>query len=93
MLPKSDQQMTDSEVIAYLIDEFLQQGLSLSDAIKSVCEKKLLGTWRLAILGTNKLYIATNSGDFFVGKHDGYLIYCSEAGITDELTSFNFEKV
>ncbi len=85
--------MTDSEVIAYLIDEFLQQGLSLSDAITSVCEKKLLGTWRLAILGIDKLYIATNSGDFFVGKHDGYLIFCSEAGINDELTSFNFEKV
>jgi glucosamine 6-phosphate synthetase-like amidotransferase/phosphosugar isomerase protein len=93
LLKKSDEQMTDSEVIAYLIDELLQQGMSLSDSIKSVCEKRLQGTWRLAILGTEKLYIATNSGDFFVGRRDGCLIFCSEVSITDELASLNFEKI
>ena len=50
LLP-SHSELTDSEVIAYLIDEKLEQGLELNDAIKIVCESRLYGTWRLAILG------------------------------------------
>lgn len=43
--------MTDSELIAFLIEEKINEGKSLSQAIKIVCETKLYGTWRLAILG------------------------------------------
>jgi glucosamine 6-phosphate synthetase-like amidotransferase/phosphosugar isomerase protein len=43
--------MTDSELIAFFIEEKMNEGQSLGQAIKNVCETKLYGTWRLAILG------------------------------------------
>lgn len=82
--------MTDSQVIAYLIDEKLNEGQPLGQAIKSVCETRLYGTWRLAILGSEKLYLATNSGDFFLGKNEDTVIFSSEASIAEEISNFKF---
>lgn len=42
---------TDSEVIYDLIAKNINEGSDLKDAIKQVCETKLIGTWRLAIHG------------------------------------------
>lgn len=86
-------QLTDSEIIANLIQTKIDSGSSIDEAIKFVCETKLYGTWRLAILGQNKVYLATNSGDFYIGKKDNRLVFSSEASISDELVGFNFEKL
>ena len=42
---------------------------TLKQAIQSVVEESLFGTWRLAIYSASQLFIATNSGDMFLG-HD-----------------------
>lgn len=58
-----------------------------------MCETRLYGTWRLAILGTDKLFLATNSGDLFLSRNEDSVVFSSEPSIAEELTGFNFEKV
>ena len=89
---KTEKQMTDTEIIATLVDQQLSQsGSDLCSAIKTVCETKLHGTWRLAVMAQDKLYLATNSGDFFVGRSEDCFVFCS----SDSLHSLfpNFDKI
>lgn len=61
---------TDSQLIAKLIGVEMDQGVSLKEALKNVVEKKLMGTWRLAVMSTeapDHLYFVKNSGDFILG--------------------------
>lgn len=49
----------------------MDQGVSLKEALKNVVEKKLMGTWRLAVMSTeapDHLYFVKNSGDFILGQ-------------------------
>ena len=85
--------MSDTEVISQLIDEQMEQGKPLLSAIQTVCETKLMGTWRLALLGDNKLVLATNSGDLFLGRDANTVVFCTEAAIQQELKGFSFEKL
>lgn len=71
--------LTDSEVIASLIDARLKLGQTLGQAIRHVCEIKLYGTWRLVILGANSLFITTNSGDFYLAQSVDSVKFSSEA--------------
>lgn len=66
-----------------------QPGADLSSAIKTVCETKLHGTWRLAVMANDKLYLATNSGDFFVGRSDDCFVFCSSDSIHELFASFD----
>lgn len=84
--------MTDTEIIATLVDQHLSHpGSDLCSAIKTVCETKLHGTWRLAVMAQDKVYLATNSGDFFVGRSEDCFVFCS----SDSLHSLfpNFDKM
>jgi glucosamine--fructose-6-phosphate aminotransferase (isomerizing) len=62
---------TDSQLIAKLIGIELDQGHSLKDSIKNVVERKLMGTWKLAIMSLEKpdhLYLVKNSGEIFIAQ-------------------------
>ena len=52
----------------------------------------MIGTWRLAIHGLQNIYLATNSGDLFIGKeHFGdSLVFCSEPSIIDITQQYKF---
>lgn len=63
---------TDSQLIASLIGAELDLGQSLKDAIINIIEQKILGTYRLTVLETNKpkfMYFAKNVGDFVIGTN------------------------
>lgn len=48
----------------------MDNGLKLKDALKNVVEKKLMGTWKLAVMSTQNpdhIYFVKNSGDFVIG--------------------------
>jgi len=45
-------------------------GLGMKDALKSVVETKLMGTWKLALMSTDNpesIFFVKNSGDFIIG--------------------------
>jgi len=71
----------------------MTQGHTLQSALQSVCETKLLGTWRMALLGSDRLLLATNSGDLYLGRKGSSLVFCSEAAIQQEMKDFTFEKL
>ncbi len=57
-------------MIAKLIGIELDSGLSLKESIKNVVEKKLMGTWKLAVMSMEKpdhLYLVKNSGEILIG--------------------------
>jgi glucosamine 6-phosphate synthetase-like amidotransferase/phosphosugar isomerase protein len=57
--------------VAKLIGAEMDQGHTLHDSVKNVVEKKLMGTWKLAVLDVNQpdqIYFVKNSGDFIVGQ-------------------------
>jgi hypothetical protein len=56
-------------------------------------ETKLLGTWRFAICAEDKLYLATNSGDLYLGKDAKSIVVCSDDLLTQNLQDFKFSKV
>lgn len=48
----------------------MDSGATIKEALKTVVEQKLMGTWRLAVMAMENpdhLYIVKNSGDFFIG--------------------------
>lgn len=57
-------------MIASLIGGELDKGASLKEAIVYVVERKILGTFRLAVMEVVKpkyIYFAKNVGDFIIG--------------------------
>jgi glucosamine 6-phosphate synthetase-like amidotransferase/phosphosugar isomerase protein len=73
---------TDSQLIAKLIGLELDSGVSSADALKNVVEKKLMGTWKLAMVNLNnpsEVYLTKNSGDFILGKSNSEIIVTSDA--------------
>jgi glucosamine 6-phosphate synthetase-like amidotransferase/phosphosugar isomerase protein len=58
-------------LIAKLIGVELDTGITLKEAIKNVVEKKLMGTWKLAVMSMERpdhLYLVKNSGEIIVGQ-------------------------
>ena len=59
----------------------MDTGKSVKDSIKNVIEKKLMGTWKLAVLpleNPNQIYFVKNSGEFIVGKTDKAVVISTE---------------
>ena len=57
-------------MIAKLIGVEIDQGASVKDAVKNVVEKKLMGTWKLAVMALDKpdhMYFLKNSGEILYG--------------------------
>jgi glucosamine 6-phosphate synthetase-like amidotransferase/phosphosugar isomerase protein len=64
-----------------LIGVELDQGASIKDAVKNVVETKLMGTWKMVVMATDKpdrIYFVKNSGDFILGKTDNSVVVTSE---------------
>jgi len=52
----------------------------VKEALKNVVEKKLMGTWKLAVISTESpdhIYFVKNSGDFILGKTDKAMVVTS----------------
>lgn len=59
----------------------MDQGLSLKEALKNVVEKKLMGTWKLAVISIDHpevIYFVKNSGEILIGKTGNSVIVSSE---------------
>lgn len=55
----------------------LDQGASVKEALKNVVEKKLMGTWKLAVMGVDQpdhIYLVKNSGDFILGQSHNQVV-------------------
>lgn len=73
-------------MIAALISWELDQGHNIKVALKNVVEKKLLGTYRIALMELNNpsaIYFVKNSGDFFMGlnKQNTEIVVSSESAL------------
>lgn len=80
---------TDSQLIASLIGAELDQGHSLKVAIINIIEQKILGTYRITIVETEKpktMYFAKNVGDFIIGTSPDSteMVVSSDANILKE---------
>ena len=78
--------LTDSQLIAALISWELDQGHNIKVALKNVVEKKLLGTYRIALMELNNpkaIYFVKNSGEFIIGhdKQNNEIIVSSESAL------------
>ncbi len=52
----------------------------MKEAVKNVVEKKLMGTWKLAVVSTeapDHIYFVKNSGDFILGKTENAIVVSS----------------
>jgi hypothetical protein len=47
----------------------------------------------MALLGSDRLLLATNSGDLYLGRQGSSVVFCSEAAIQQEMKDFTFEKL
>lgn len=57
-------------MIAKLIGVEMDQGATVKDAIKTLVERRLMGTWKLAVLpldSPDHLYFVKNSGEIMIG--------------------------
>lgn len=62
--------ITDSQLMTALIGCYLDQGVSLKEALKTVIEQKIIGTYRIAVMELEKpdaIYFIKNSGEFALG--------------------------
>ena len=65
----------------------MDSGASLKVAIKNVIEKKLMGTWKLAVMPLENpdiLYFVKNSGEFIIGQVPGSIIVSTEESLFKE---------
>ncbi len=72
---------TDSQLIARLIGIEMDEGLSAKEALKNIVEKKLMGTWKLAMMSLEdptSVYLVKNSGEFMLGKNETSVVITSE---------------
>jgi glucosamine 6-phosphate synthetase-like amidotransferase/phosphosugar isomerase protein len=81
--------MTDSQLITHLVAVKYGEGLSLKDALKSIVEEKLLGTYRIAALEVDKpqsIIFIKNSGEFSlcVSKNEDEVIISSESSLFNQ---------
>ncbi|CDW73732.1 glucosamine--fructose-6-phosphate aminotransferase [Stylonychia lemnae] len=80
---------TDSQLIAKLIGVEMDQGLSVKDAVKSVIEKKLMGTWKLAVMSVEQpdhIYFVKNSGNFIIGQSPNSVVVSTQDVVFNEGT-------
>ena len=71
---------TDTEVIAVEIGYWLDQNLSMNEAITNTV-KRLRGTWALAIIfieNPKKIWITRNGSPLLLGIQDSYIMIASE---------------
>lgn len=67
----------------------MDQGLTVKEALKNVIEKKLMGTWKLAVVpidDPHNIYFVKNSGEFLLGKTDKSVIVSSSEALFEEST-------
>ena len=100
MFPNKDPakiNLTDSELIAIMLGKELDNTADLKTAITNIVEKKLIGTWRLAIIPVNNpnmIYFTKNCGDFFIGKSPSSVLICTSADARNDLSEhFSFQKM
>ena len=67
----------------------MDQGVPLKEAIKNVVERKLMGTWKLAVMSLekpDKLYLVKNSGEIIIGKlpDKKAVVVCTEESLFKE---------
>ena len=89
--------MSDSELIAFLLGRYLDQGMDLKTAIQTMIETKLIGTWRMTITlvaEPDKVYVTKNVGPFYMGTSQNALVFCSDQNIINEHSEkFTFTKL
>jgi glucosamine--fructose-6-phosphate aminotransferase (isomerizing) len=71
---------TDSEIIALYIGSYLDEGISINNAIQNTVNK-LVGTWALAIVHTdypNKIWITRNGSPLLLGIETNFIMIASE---------------
>jgi len=71
---------TDTEVVAVMIGYYLDQGLSVENAISNTVER-LLGTWALTIIHKdfpNRIWVTRNGSPLLLGIENDYVIVASE---------------
>jgi glucosamine--fructose-6-phosphate aminotransferase (isomerizing) len=100
LFPKKDPakvNLTDSELIAVMLGKELDSGADLKTAITTLVEKKLIGTWRMAIVPVkepNLIYFIKNAGQFFIGKSEESVVVCSDQEICQQYEKqFTFTKM
>ena len=101
LFPKKDPSkvnLTDSELIAAMLGKELDNNTDLKTAITNLVEKKLIGTWRLAIIpvsNPNLIYFTKNAGDFLIGTSNSSMLFCTDKEIQHDLSKkgFQFQKM
>jgi len=93
------QNLTDSQLITALISQEMDQGQSLKEALKNVVEKKLLGTYRLAVMemkNPQSIYFVKNCGDFILGqgkKNDEIIVSTSRTVFNQDDLKHRFIQI
>ena len=93
----SKSNFSDSELIAQMLGNELDNGIDLKTAIIDLLETKLFGTWRMAIIpvdNPNKIFFTKNAGEFYLGKTKNKMniVVCSDDEI-QEHKEFRFAKM
>ncbi len=84
---------TDTEVILWLIEKFVNEGEDVTSAIKHIIAE-LEGSYALAILDTQNpdiIYAVKNKSPLLVGKGDGFNMVASDAMAMLDLTDTFYE--
>lgn len=90
---------TDSQLIAKLIGVEMDQGATVKEAIKTLVERRLMGTWKLAVLpldDPSHLYLVKNSGEIIIAHTpEGVIISTEEVLFREspELAGVKYEKI
>ena len=68
----------------------MDKGVDIKDALKTVVEQKLIGTYRIAIMGVKnpeRMIFVKNSGDFVLGlsKNNDELLVSSDSSVFNNL--------
>lgn len=83
--------VTDSEVIVHLIEYFVQQGLTVKDALTTTLEK-LVGSYAIGLIDQENpeiLYAAKNKSPLLIGVgKKGHFIVSDALGILEETKTF-----
>ena len=83
---------TDSELIAHLIEYYLEKDNSIEQSINLTCQM-LEGTYGLAILikdMPNHIYIVRNGSPLILAENDSYILVTSErAGLLNLFTHYS----
>ena len=72
---------TDTELIAQYIGLFLDEGISLLDAVKRTLAEKIVGTWGLLVISKeepHKMIVSRNGSPILIGLHSEAIFVASE---------------